>query len=123
MADKILIDTQLMIQLSNQIQQLQRSLSGVHSEVTRSITEVRRIASGQTGTINKLNNAQKNLARVEDRAGKLAKATQQAAARWEETEKKISSQHIGEGTPGLEITGAIIDSIIKIFHFRWIHKL
>lgn len=96
MADKIRIDTQLLDQLSSQITQLERSLYTVNDKVLGSISEVRRVASGQTGTINKLTNVQRNIVRTAERAGKLAKATRNAATNWEEAENRVTNQKLPE---------------------------
>lgn len=96
MADKIRIDTQLLDQLSSQITQLERSLYTVNDKVLGSISEVRRVASGQTGTINKLTNVQRNIVRTAERAGRLAKATRNAANNWEEAEHRVTNQKLPE---------------------------
>ena len=51
MANRISVDTELLQQMSSQISQLQHSLSSVGDKLTRSISEVRRVASGQDGII------------------------------------------------------------------------
>ena len=90
MADRINVDTQLLEELSSQILQLQRSLSGVDTRLGSAISDVRRVASDQTGIINRLNRTRKNLETTSDRLRKLARATGDAADRWEETENKIA---------------------------------
>ena len=97
MANKIYMDTGLMEQLSNQITQLQRSLSSVQSRVSSSVSEVRRVASEQTGIINKLVTVRKNTQNLYDRMGKLAKAVANSADRWEEAENRVSGTKLSEG--------------------------
>ena len=97
MANKIYMDTGLMEQLSSQITQLQRSLSSVQSRVSSSVSEVRRVASEQTGIINKLVTVRKNTQNLYDRMGKLARAVANSADRWEEAENRVSGTNLSEG--------------------------
>ncbi len=114
MANTISIDTLLLEDLARQIQQLQRSLDATSEKTGRSISEVRRVASGQDGLIRKLQTIQRNVQITAKRAEKLSRATQLAADRWEEAEKKISSQNLpqasdpfqGSGSSGSSGTGS-----------------
>ena len=114
MANTISIDTLLLEDLARQIQQLQRSLDATSEKTGRSISEVRRVASGQDGLIRKLQTIQRNVQKTAERAEKLSRATQLAADRWEEAEKKISSQNLpqasdpfqGSGSSGSSGTGS-----------------
>ena len=112
MANKIYVDTVVLEQLSNQISQLQRSLSSAGEKVTRSVSEVKRVAPGQTKLIQKLGNVQKNVQKTADHAAKLAQATNQAANRWEEAENRISRQLLGQGGMNSEIAQALTGSAL-----------
>ena len=89
MANKIYVDTQLLEDLGEQIRQLQRSLDSVNGEITRSLSEVRRVASSQDQLIRKMQTVGQNTRKTSDHAGKLANAVIYAAKLWEEAEKKI----------------------------------
>ena len=96
MANKIYMDTELMEQLGSQIAQLQHSLSSIQQSLSGSVAEVRRVASGQTGIINKLSAVQKNTQKAAEHTGKLARAVRTAAGNWEEAEKRVASQQLPE---------------------------
>ena len=96
MADVILIDTQLLEQLSSQIMQVKNSLSNIGGNMSSSLSEVRRVAPDQPAIINKLVDANKKLGLTMDHAGKLARAISHAAELWEQTEQKISSMKLPE---------------------------
>ena len=100
MADKIYMDTQLMEQLSSQISQIRQSLNTINDGVARAIQEARRVASGQTGTIQKLSNTQRKLTGTADRAEKLARAVRSAASTWEDAERRVMEKRLPEsGNP------------------------
>ncbi len=96
MADKIYIDTQLLEALSLEISQLKNSLTQVNSRVSSSLSEVRCVASSQTGTIGRMSKAQQNLGLTVRHADALAKAVGLAADLWEKAEKRIASQRLPE---------------------------
>ena len=98
MANKIYVDTQLLEDLGEQIRQLQRSLDSVNGEITRSLSEVRRVASSQDQLIRKMQTVGQNTRKTSDHAGKLANAVIYAAKLWEEAEKKISQRAITDGS-------------------------
>ena len=113
MANKIYMDTELLEQLSSQIAQLQQSLSSVSDRVSRSVSEVRRVASGQTGIIQKLGNVQRNVQKTADRAAKLSRAASRAADRWKEAENRIKHQNLGQGEAGIgDGIGGIVGGVI-----------
>ena len=115
MANRIAVDTELLQQMSSQISQLQHSLSSIGDKVTSSVSEVRRVASGQDEIIRKLGNLQRSIHQTAERAGKLARATDQAANRWEEVEKQIGQQQFGQGDVGSVIGQSAIGTILKDF--------
>ena len=92
MANKIYMDTELLEQLSSQLSQLRNSLSSVQQRLGGSVAELRRVVSDQTGMINKAVTVQKNTGKVADHTERLAKAVRDAAAKWEEAEKRICQQ-------------------------------
>jgi hypothetical protein len=123
MANKIYMDTELMEQLGSQIAQLQHSLSSIQQSLSGSVAEVRRVASGQTGIINKLSAVQKNTQKAAEHTGKLARAVRTAAGNWEEAEKRVASQQLPEiqnpnsngGTGGDGLIGAArMEDVIRM---------
>lgn len=106
MADKIYMDTELMKQLSNQITQLQRSLSGIGERISRSVSEVRQAVSEETGIISKLTKTRKDAQTLSGRVEQLARAVSQSATRWEEVESKIARRQLSAGEEGISGTGA-----------------
>ena len=96
MANRIYMDTELMEQLGQQIAQLQNSLSSVQQRLGASAAEIRRIASDQTGIINKVKAVQKNTGKAAEHTGRLARAVRNAAAKWEEAEKRVAAQQLPE---------------------------
>ena len=94
MADKISIDTDLLGNLSNQIRQLQHSLESVNGKMRSSISEVQRVAKDQDKLIQKLQNIHRKALETSERTVKLARAVNDAANRWLETEKAIQAQKL-----------------------------
>ena len=110
MANKIYMDTELLEQLSSQLSQLRNSLSSVHQRLEGSVAELRRVVSDQTGMINKAVTVQKNTGKVADHTERLAKAVRDAAAKWEEAEKRVAGQQLPEAETAQqrEGVGAVI---------------
>lgn len=112
MGDKIYIDTELLRQISSQLSQVHHSLSAVHQKLGGSVSEVRGVVSDQVGLINVLSSVQGNTQKAADYTERLAKAVNNAAARWEEVERRLANQQIQgseaapQGTGGGAGTGA-----------------
>ena len=106
MANKIYMDTELLEQLSIQLSQLRNSLSSVQQRLRGSVAELRSVVSDQTGMINKVATIQKNAGKAADYTGRLAKAVRDAAAKWEEAEKKVAGQHLPESEIAPQGNGA-----------------
>ena len=94
MGDKIYIDTELLRQISSQLSQVHHSLSAVHQKLGGSVSEVRGVVSDQVGLINVLSSVQGNTQKAADYTERLAKAVNNAAARWEEVERQIANQQL-----------------------------
>lgn len=94
MGDKIYIDTELLRQISSQLSQVHHSLSGIQQKLSNSVSEVGRVVSDQVGLINVLSAVQKNTQKDSDYTERLAKAVNNAAARWEEVERRLANQQI-----------------------------
>ena len=94
MGDKIYIDTELLRQISSQLSQVHHSLSAVHQKLGGSVSEVRGVVSDQVGLINVLSSVQGNTQKAADYTERLAKAVNNAAARWEEVERRLANQQI-----------------------------
>jgi hypothetical protein len=118
MANKIYMDTELMEQLGSQITQLQHSLSSIQQSLSGSVAEVRRVASGQTGIINKLSAVQKNTQKAAEHTGRLARAVRAAAGNWEEAEKRVASQQLPEAQNTNSNSGAGGDGLIGAARFE-----
>ena len=97
MANTIVIDTQLLEDLSRQIMQVKNSLSSISGNVTSSLSEVRRVAPDQPAIINKLVRAKNNLSTTINHTQKLSKAVGDAAVLWAAAENKILSNKPSEG--------------------------
>lgn len=112
MGDKIYIDTELLRQISSQLSQVHHSLSAVHQKLGGSVSEVRGVVSDQVGLINVLSSVQGNTQKAADYTERLAKAVNNAAARWEEVERRLANQQIQgseaapQGAGGVAGTGA-----------------
>ena len=92
MADRIRIDTGVLEDLQAQIEQIKSSLTDIAGDVSLSVSEVRRVASDQTGIINKVDRARKNTISTADHARRLATAVRNSVQRWEEAEQSIAVQ-------------------------------
>ena len=95
MADKIKIDTEVLEELRLQINQIRTSLTDIAGDVSSSVAEVRRVASEQTGIINRLERARKNTNTTADHAGRFARAVQRSTQLWEKTERSITENKLG----------------------------
>ena len=101
MGNKICIDTELLRQISSQLSQVHHSLSGIQQKLSSSVSEVGRVVSDQVGLINVLSSVQKNTQKASEYTDRLAKAVNNAAAKWEEVERQIANQQLqgSEGAP------------------------
>lgn len=117
MANKIYMDTELMEQLSQQIVQLQNSLSSIQQRLGASAAEIRRVASDQTGIINKVTAIQKKTEKAANHTGRLARAVRTAADKWEEAEKRVASQQLPESQDS-NSAGAGDDGLINQQRFE-----
>lgn len=117
MGDKIYIDTELLRQISSQLSQVHHSLSGIQQKLSNSVSEVGRVVSDQVGLINVLSAVQKNTRKDSDYTESLAKAVNNAAARWEEVERRLANQQIQGSEDAPQGTGGVIKGQGKIMWF------
>lgn len=115
MGDKIYIDTELLRQISSQLSQVHHSLSAVHQKLGGSVSEVRGMVSDQVGLINVLSSVQGNTQKAADYTARLAKAVNNAAARWEEVERRLANQQIQGSEAAPQGAGGGIDSKIALW--------
>ncbi len=93
MADKIYMDTELLRRLSGQLNQLSRSLSAVQGDITGSVSEIRRVASGQDKLIRMAIRVGQNTETTVDGIRRLSRAVQRASDIWSEAESKLANQN------------------------------
>ncbi len=112
MADTIRIDTEALKDISAQIGRIRSSLESIAGDVSRSVTEVRRVASGQDGIIGKMERTRRNTGVTAKHAERLARALYDSALLWEQAERSIMNNRFpdagdsrSEGGAAREKTG------------------
>ena len=106
MADTIRIDTEALKDISAQIGRIRSSLESIAGDVSRSVTEVRRVASGQDGIIGKMERTRRNTGVTAKHAERLARALYDSALLWEQAERSIMNNRFPDAGDGRSEGGA-----------------
>ena len=128
MADRISIETNLLMDISSDLNLTAGKIDRLVSETASATRNVRRVASDQVQLIEKLERICQRIAATQERFSKLSRAVSSASSRFESAERQVAGFQLdssespfadGQSAAGEEnnssLIGKLIDTLRKIF--------
>lgn len=111
MSNKIVINTNALLQVGEDFAKLQSSLDGISQQIKSALSATKKAAPTQYTVINSITSLKKRTDSASARARKLSGSVGKASAMWADCEKNLAGFSIDSGNPEEEKKGSWYDNI------------